>query len=397
MKFLFFLSLFCFTNAKNIENDLKKHLLRNYSPNIRPVLDYHDTVNVSFGVEVTSLEEFNQVSEKVKFNFLMKYMWHDDYLVWNRSDFDLKFINLDPKLVWLPDLELYNSASKPENWLGDGVIKIYNTGLVYWIIPVLYDFSCPLQLNNFPFDQQICKMTMGSWKLNRNFLNISLNDIYYKDTILRRKFPSVSFDKYSHNEWLLDKINFYTDEIEYLCCPDEYWTISHIDIHMHRNYHKYMVVIIMTFFLTLSSIVVASFNVENYTRTFVLVFIPLSVIWLQLYIASKMPVIEYSTTMEKYLLLSFFISIICAIESGIFFNFLNLSKEDVKNENRLFSRNNKYKKNNFYNIWYIKKIEFINKIRYLYPTIRHLTQYIDNVFRISIIIIYVGLTIGLLY
>ena len=81
-------------------------------------------------MEVTGLVEFNQVSEKVKFNFLMKYIWNDDYLVWDKNGYDIDFINIDPKLIWLPDLELYNSASKPEDWLGDGVIKIYNTGLV---------------------------------------------------------------------------------------------------------------------------------------------------------------------------------------------------------------------------------------------------------------------------
>lgn len=323
----------------------------------------------------------------------MKYIWHDDYLVWNRMDYDLEFINIDPELIWLPDLELYNCASKPDNWLGNGVIKIYNTGLIYWIIPVLYDFSCPLELSDFPFDKQICKMTMGSWKLSRNFLNISMNDIYYNDNIIRRRFPAVSFENYNHNEWLIDDIEYYTHNMEYLCCPDEFWTISHININMHRNYHKYMVVIIMTFFLTLSSIIVASFNVENYTRTFVLVFIPLSVIWLQLYIASKIPVIEYSTTMEQYLLLSFFISILCAIESGILYNILNFDK-NIENKNKLFIKNSKY---NNENIWFIKKIKEIKKIKHLYPKIRYTLQYLDNIFRLCIIIIYLGITIGLLY
>lgn len=390
MKFiLLFLLLFHNSYSLNIENELKSELFQNYSSKIRPVKDYYDTVNVSFGMEVTGLVEFNQVSEKVKFNFLMKYIWNDEYLAWDKNNYDIDFINIDPKLIWLPDLELYNSASKPEDWLGDGVIKIYNTGLVYWIIPVIYDFSCPLELSKFPFDSQECKMTMGSWKLSRNFMNISMNNIYYKNNKIRRKFPPVSFNKYNHNEWIIDEIEFNTKDMEYLCCPDEYWTISNINIHMNRNYHKYIVVIIMTFFLTLSSIVVASFDVKNYTRTFVLVFIPLSIIWLQLYIASKMPIIEYPTVMEKYLLLSFFISIICALESGILYNILNI---DMKKHRNLFMKNiNYYKKN----IWFIKKDN--NKVNISYPIISYILHYLDDIFIITITLIYISFTIGLLY
>ena len=49
-----------------------------------------------------------------------------------------------------------------------------------------------------------------------------------------------------------------------------------------------MIVIVMTFFLTLSSLIVSIFTIEKYIRTYLLVFIPLSIIWLQLYISSKM-------------------------------------------------------------------------------------------------------------
>ena len=87
MKFIILLLLlFHNSYSLNIENELKFELFKNYSSKIRPVKNYYDTVNVSFGIEVTGLVEFNQVSEKIKFNFLKKYIWTDDYLVWNRSD-----------------------------------------------------------------------------------------------------------------------------------------------------------------------------------------------------------------------------------------------------------------------------------------------------------------------
>ena len=78
---------------REAENELRKLLFQNYQPENRPVLNYSDSVTSSFGVEVISLEEFDQVGEKVKFNFQMKFTWYDEFLRWNRSDYDLLYLN----------------------------------------------------------------------------------------------------------------------------------------------------------------------------------------------------------------------------------------------------------------------------------------------------------------
>ena len=99
--------------GKSEEIKLRQKLFKYYKSNDRPVINYNDTVTASYGLELISLEKFDQVAEKVKFNLQMKYTWYDEYLTWNKSIFDFEFLNLDPDLVWKPDLELYNSANKP--------------------------------------------------------------------------------------------------------------------------------------------------------------------------------------------------------------------------------------------------------------------------------------------
>ena len=306
---------------------MRNNLFKNYDASNRPVRDYDDTVTTSYGMELISLEEFDQVGEKVKFNLQMKYTWYDEYLTWNRSEFDYQFLNLNPTLVWKPDLELYNSANKPIKNNGDGILKVFYTGHMYWIVPVIYDYSCPLQLKEFPFDTQRCKMTFGSWKLSKNYLNISTHPLPIrhrsKEKHNGKLFEPVAFDKFKHNEWNVNEIQYKSYDTEYLCCPGELWTISEMEIVMERNYHKYIIVIIMTFFLTLSAITVSLFLLERYIRTYLLVFIPLSTIWLQLYISSKIPVIEYATKMENFIQMSYYISMISAIYSGILYNIAN--------------------------------------------------------------------------
>lgn len=316
--------------GNNTETELRGVIFRQYNYKNRPVLTFNDSVTSTFGVEVISLEEFDQVGEKVKFNFHMKFSWYDEFLRWDREVYDFDYLNIPPDLLWRPDLELYNSANKPEKINGEGILKVYHTGQVYWIIPIMYDYSCPLQLERFPFDTQKCIMTFGSWKLSQRYLNISTHPLFIPpglEASTTQKtvnlFPPVKFDKFKHNEWEIREMLHINNNVEYLCCPGELWTITEIDIIMDRNYHKYMIVIVMTFFLTLSSLIVSIFTIEKYIRTYLLVFIPLSIIWLQLYISSKMPVIEYPTTMEKFIQLSFYICMISAIYSGIVYNLAN--------------------------------------------------------------------------
>ncbi len=301
------------------ESELRNVLFQTYDKNNRPVLQYNKTVTVSFGLEVISLEEFDQVSEKVKFNFYKKYTWYDEYLRWNQSVFNYEYLPLDPNFVWKPDLELYNSANSPDKVNGDGILKVYHTGQMYWIVPVIYDFSCSLNLKDFPFDTQKCVMNFGSWKLSKNYLNISTH--YLDGNAESALFQPIGYDKFKHNEWEITEMISMNQDVEYLCCPGELWTVTQIDIIMKRSYHKYMVVIIMTFFLTLSALTVTMFLLERYIRTYLLVFIPLSIIWLQLYISSKIPVIEYPTKMEKFIQLSYYTCMFSAIYSGLLYNF----------------------------------------------------------------------------
>lgn len=392
----------CCGAGNNTESELRTRLFQNYKLENRPVLNFNETVTSSFGVEVISLEEFDQVGEKVKFNFQMKFTWYDEFLRWNRTQFDFNYLNIKPEYIWRPDLELYNSANKPEKINGEGILKVWHTGQVYWIIPIIYDYSCPLSLGEFPFDTQKCIMTFGSWKQSQNYLNISTYPLNFPKSLVPYTshknrnpislFPPVKFDSFKHNEWNIVKMDHFNNNLEYLCCPGELWTITEIHIIMERNYHKYIVVIIMTFFLTCSALAVSSMVVERYIRTYLLVFIPLSIIWLQLYISSKIPVIEYSTKMENFIQLSFYICMISAIYSGIMYNIAikPIQLYNGEADSRIIG-NRRVKKS----VWIRKKYDegtkfYLDSIRW-----GNLFFNFDNFFRIGLVVVYFSWTLSI--
>ena len=79
----------------------------------------------------------------------------------------------------------------------------------------------------------------------------------------------------------------------------------------------------MTILLTTSSCIISLFNLKLYNRVYVLIFIPLTIIWLLQSIIKRIPVIGYFTIMDKLLLSSFIVCELLTIESGFLYNIYN--------------------------------------------------------------------------
>jgi hypothetical protein len=327
---------------------LRRQLFTNYSRFDRPVKDSNDPVILEYGIEIKSLEYFDQKAENIKFNTWVKMVWYDEYLKWDEDDFPRYFISVSENDIWTPDLELYNAASRPINYDLKGSMKLYSDGKVLWIRPIAYSFSCKLDLVDFPFDKQSCQMTFGSWQFNKDYLDLYPFD-YHKDKeykyseINEDSFNNVSIsDEYYHNEWEIINFNVSHKDYEYLCCPGELWPNSVFTVSLQRNYHKFLVVMAMTMTLVITGLVIFIFKATQFLRFYILVFVPLTIIWLQINISSKIPIIAYSTHIESFIILSYVTIIISAIQSGILYNIYDASYKLT-----LFIRN--YCKNGLYN------------------------------------------------
>ena len=51
-------------------------------------------------------------------------------------------------------------------------VKVYHTGEVFWIAPLIIKGHCEIHVNNFPFDVQKCPLKFGSWTNDLKTMNL---------------------------------------------------------------------------------------------------------------------------------------------------------------------------------------------------------------------------------
>jgi len=307
-KFLVLLLFISFTNANQEEKHLLNNLFQNYDKTSRPVKNFKDPVSVEMGLGVQTLESFNQMEESLALNIWLRSNWRDENLAWYNYS-NLTFLSVSPDDVWTPDVELLNAASKPEIYTLKGGLNLYNDGSIMYSKPGIYKYSCSLNLKMFPFDRQNCTMIFGNWIYSNRYVYLQP----YKDESKQIDI----LDSFSHSEWEIETVNIVQRNETRDCCQNEEFNTLYYSFILRRYPHYYKISMGMTITLVVVSFIISLMSPDNVSRTGTAVFIPLTILALQLTIADKIPVVGYFTLMDQFFLCCFITSMICSIESGL--------------------------------------------------------------------------------
>ena len=307
-KFLLLLLFVSFTNGNKEEKNLLNHLFENYDKTSRPVKNFKDPVSVEMGLGVQTLESFNQMEESLALNIWLRTNWKDEHLAWYNYS-NLTFLSVSPDDIWTPDVELLNAAAKPEIYTLKGGLNLYNDGSIMYSKPGIYKYSCSLKLKMFPFDKQNCTMIFGNWIYSNHYVYLQP----YKDESKQIDI----LDSFSHSEWEIETVDIVQRNETRECCPDEEFNTLYYSFILRRYPHYYKISMGMTITLVVVSFIISLMSPDNVSRTGTAVFIPLTILALQLTIADKIPVVGYFTLMDQFFLCCFITSMICSIESGL--------------------------------------------------------------------------------
>ncbi|KAM9817473.1 neuronal acetylcholine receptor subunit alpha-7-like [Neosynchiropus ocellatus] len=191
------------------ENRLRRELLKDYDPLVRPVKNYSDPVVVKIGftlVQILDLDEKNQI---LTTNAWMSLEWNDTSLKWNAKEYNgIDIVRFPPRMIWRPDILLYNSGTEGFDATNDVQILVDQNGLCYQLPPAIFKSVCKIDVRWFPFDTQTCELKLGSWTFSGRLIKLQPSEM-------------TLYEYTKSNEWDLVETSMALTKVFYECCPDD--------------------------------------------------------------------------------------------------------------------------------------------------------------------------------
>ncbi|KAM9770732.1 LOW QUALITY PROTEIN: neuronal acetylcholine receptor subunit beta-2-like [Menidia menidia] len=164
-------------SPENAEERLVNEILGpdRYNKLIRPAVNKSQKLTVSLQVSLSQLISINEREQIMTTNVWLSQEWNDYRLRWDPDKYEgIKKLRIPSKLIWLPDIVLYNNA--------DGVYEVSfycnavvsSTGDIFWLPPAIYKSACAIEVQNFPFDRQNCTLKFRSWTYDHTEVDLVL-------------------------------------------------------------------------------------------------------------------------------------------------------------------------------------------------------------------------------
>ncbi|KAI3382356.1 hypothetical protein SNEBB_006712 [Seison nebaliae] len=170
--------------------------------------------------EHAGIEVLNIPSTKI---WLPDIRWIDYRLTWDLSEFHQEYIEIPIKCLWRPDIVLFNNAEGTYEVTLMTMATVHYSGEVIWEPPAIYRSSCPINVEYFPFDTQICSMKFGSWTYNGNEVDL----LHMNSTDDNMKIGIDLIDFYRSVEWDIMAVPAYKNAKQYPCCVEFYPDITY--------------------------------------------------------------------------------------------------------------------------------------------------------------------------
>ncbi|CAI4229122.1 unnamed protein product [Auanema sp. JU1783] len=181
---------------RNDEQKLYRYLSYGYDRSVRPVFNSSKVVEVYIGLTLTHIFNIDEKNQVLALNVWVEQQWNDERMRWNPSNFgNISKMTLATKLVWTPDIVLYNNAQDYNRGFLNTNLHASHDGEIQWAPPQKVHSRCHMDVSNFPFDHQFCSLIFRSW----------IYDISQVDLKIMQRYDGKSpftKDSYSENgEW----------------------------------------------------------------------------------------------------------------------------------------------------------------------------------------------------
>uniref|UniRef100_A0A7E4W5Q6 Neur_chan_LBD domain-containing protein n=1 Tax=Panagrellus redivivus TaxID=6233 RepID=A0A7E4W5Q6_PANRE len=147
------------------EERLVIDMFRDYNNLIRPSPCHNQSVvYIEFGMAMILLINVDEKNQIMQTNVWLTLKWNDCHFDWNPRDYSgIESLRVPVDRVWIPDIVLFNNADGNYEVSYHSNVVVDYQGNVIWVPPAIYKSSCRIDVEYFPFDEQVCVLMFGSW------------------------------------------------------------------------------------------------------------------------------------------------------------------------------------------------------------------------------------------
>lgn len=213
---------------ENAESRLLEHIFQNNSIYSRPVLDVASPVKVKLGIELVQLVMVDERSQRITTKLWLRQSWTNELIKWNPRDWGgVDVVNVNAEKVWKPDLLLYNNAEDSFSGGTDKfktLVTVNQNGTHHWYSPATYISTCQMNVREFPFDTQKCKLKFGSWVFDAKKIVLSSDNS-----------PFITEKYLNSSEWDIISMSSKLNTVHYDCCPHPYLDLTFTFVMRRRS------------------------------------------------------------------------------------------------------------------------------------------------------------------
>lgn len=134
-----------------------------YVANVRPVDVWRKPTLVSIDLVLYGILKVDEKCQTVEGATWTSVSWTNDFVNWDPADFcGLRVITVPRSKVWIPDLHIEEDVSDTSSIQASPFVNLYSNGIASATFRQTLTFTCELEINQFPFDDQSCDITFSS-------------------------------------------------------------------------------------------------------------------------------------------------------------------------------------------------------------------------------------------
>ncbi|XP_076814946.1 acetylcholine receptor subunit alpha-type acr-16-like [Clavelina lepadiformis] len=213
-----------------VEQKLISDKLSNCSILERPVVDHNQPLIVKIKFTLQQIIDVDERNQILTTNAWLDLKWNNYLWKWNKEVYgNITKTRIPHDQIWTPDILLYNSADAKFDPTTHTHVVVDSTGDCLYVPPGIFKSTCKIDVSNFPFDEQKCKLKFGIWSYNGNQVDLQLQSNQADDFDIEnwKRSDGVDITEYTESgEWKLTNVTAQRKSLKYKCCPEKYVDVS---------------------------------------------------------------------------------------------------------------------------------------------------------------------------